>query len=158
VLPQAQRPHEPAPHQPQHEREREPQHAREREPEPEHQAKHHPKHQAPADPSKSEPLFRLHTSAHPAPPAVRVLGLASWAAICIFIGFIPAGRVVATFVLHISIFQGYAVTTASIGMLGVALIAGAFASIHRSQLPLALMSIATFLLMVNVAMVYTVSF
>lgn len=103
-------------------------------------------------------LFRLHTAAHEEPPSWRVLALSAWAAICIFVGVIPAGRLVAGFLLQISFIQGYAVTAISIGLLGTALVALAFASIHRAWLPWCLMTIATLFLAVNVAMVYLISF
>ena len=43
-------------------------------------------------------------------------------------------------------------------MLGIALITSAFAAIHRARLPWLLMTIATLLLMANVAMVYVIPF
>lgn len=56
------------------------------------------------------------------------------------------------------IFPWYPLSTASIGILGLILMASAFASIHRAHVPWYLMTIATLLLAVNVAMVYLVSF
>jgi hypothetical protein len=89
---------------------------------------------------------------------LRVFALAWWAAMCIFIGLVPAGRLVAVFLLQTSIFEVYAITAASVGLLGLALIALAFASIHHARLPWSLMTIATVLLVANVAMVYVVPF
>lgn len=51
-------------------------------------------------------------------------------------------------------FPWYPVTAASLGILGLILITSAFASIHRARLPWSLMTIATFVLAANVAMVY----
>jgi hypothetical protein len=102
--------------------------------------------------------FRLHTAADEPPPAHRVFVLSLWAAISIFIGVIPAGRLVASVAFHSPLFQWYPVAAASIGTLGLILVGSAFASIHRPRLPWHLMTIATFLLVVNVAMVYTIPF
>jgi hypothetical protein len=102
--------------------------------------------------------FRLHTAEHEAPPARRVLGLAFWAAISIFIGVIPAGRLVVSVLSESIFFLWYPVSAASLGILGLVLVVSAFASIHRPRLPWVLMTIATFLLAVNVAMVYVIPF
>jgi hypothetical protein len=106
----------------------------------------------------AQPLLRFHTAAHDAPATWRVLALSAWAAICLFVGLVPAGRLAAGFLLQVPIFEWYAATTASIGMLGIALITSAFAAIHRARLPWLLMTIATLLLMANVAMVYVIPF
>ena len=92
------------------------------------------------------------------PHTRRVFALTFWAAISIFIGLIPAGRLVVGVAFHSFIFPWYPWSTASIGILGLILIASAYASIHRARLPWYLMTIATSLLAVNVAMVYLVSF
>ena len=111
--------------------------------------------QVPGQRAGSSP-FRFHTAEDEPPSNRRVLGLTFWAAIAIFIGLIPAGRLVVSVVLQSVIFAWYPVTAVSIGILGVILMTSAFASIHRARLPWYLMTIATFLLTVNVAMVYLV--
>lgn len=98
--------------------------------------------------------FRLPTAEHEPPAGRRVLGLTFWAAIYIFIGLIPAGRLVVSVALKSSTFPWYPVTAATLAILGLILVASAFASIHRARLPWYLMTIATFLLLANVAMVY----
>jgi len=102
--------------------------------------------------------FRLHTAVHEPPATRRVLGLTFWAAISIFIGLIPAGRLVVSLAFPSSIFPWYPVSAATLGILGLILVTSAFASIHRARLPWYLMTIATLLLLVNVAMVYVIPF
>ena len=100
--------------------------------------------------------FRLHTAEDEPPSSRRVLGLTFWAATSIFIGLIPAGRLVVIVTFQSITFPWYPVTAFSLGILGLILVTSAFASIHRARLPWYLMTIATFLLLVNVAMVYLV--
>jgi hypothetical protein len=99
--------------------------------------------------------FRLHTDEHEPPPDVRVFTLTFWATVSIFAGLIPAGRLAMSLMLDTGPIW-YPITAAGLGLLGLALVTGAFASIHRAYLPWYLMTIATLLLAGNIAMVYTV--
>jgi hypothetical protein len=97
--------------------------------------------------------FRLPTEDDAAPPSARLLGLAFWAAACVFAGLLPAGR------LMIAILFGgpawYPPVAISIGLAGTALMAAAFGSIHRAHLPWYLMAAATILLTANTTIIYT---
>ncbi|HEX6686318.1 MAG TPA: hypothetical protein VF062_26340 [Candidatus Limnocylindrales bacterium] len=99
--------------------------------------------------------FRLHTEEHAAPSNARLLLVTLWAAISIFIGLIPAGRLAVTFLFGSGPWW-YPFSAATLGLLGVSLMVAAFSSIHRSFLPWYLMTIATLLLTANVAMVYLI--
>lgn len=109
---------------------------------------------APPVPIQRTSPFRVPTAEHEPPPSRRVLALTLWAAICIFLGLIPAGRLAVSVAFRSFNFSWYPVSAASMGILGLILITSAFASIRRAGLPWVLMTIATFLLAVNVAMVY----
>ncbi len=99
--------------------------------------------------------FRLPTEDDAPPPATRMVGLSFWAAACAFVGLIPAGRLAVTL-----LFGGdpgwYAPAAMTLGVLGVSLIAAAFAAIHRAHLPWYLLALATILLAANVSLVYLV--
>ena len=105
--------------------------------------------------SAAEARLRLHTDDHEAPPARRLLTFTLWAAISIFIGIVPASRLIIVLALRAGGWW-FPITTVSLGLLGVGLIASAFASIHRAHLPWYLMTIATLLLTTNVTMAYAV--
>jgi hypothetical protein len=97
--------------------------------------------------------FRLPTEDDAPPTNARMAGLSFWAAACAFAGLVPAGR------LAVSLLFGgdpnwYAPTAITIGVLGVGLVAAAFAAIHRAHLPWYLLACATILLAANVSLVY----
>lgn len=99
--------------------------------------------------------FRLPTEDDAPPANARLFAMSFWAASCVFVGLIPAGRLVVAL-----LFGGapgwYPFIAISIGMLGTAAVAAAFAAIHRAFLPWYLLGIATLLLAANVALIYTV--
>lgn len=99
--------------------------------------------------------FRLPTEDDAPPAAGRMVGLSLWAAACAFLGLIPAGRLSVSW-----LFGGdpawYIPATVTLGVLGVGLVASAFAAIHRAHLPWYLLGLASFLLAANVALVYVV--
>lgn len=102
-----------------------------------------------------ESPFRLHTEESLAPGNRRLFLLVFWAAACVFVGLIPAARLVVALVTH----QGpwwYPWTAFGLGILGIGLIAGAIAAIHRKVLWWLLLGVATLMLAANVALVYTV--
>ena len=99
--------------------------------------------------------FRLHTDEHEAPADSRLLVMSFWAAVCVFIGLIPAGRLLVALALGTGPWW-YPLVCVALGVLGVGLITGGFAAIHQPRLPWQLLGVATALLAVNVALVYAV--
>jgi hypothetical protein len=98
--------------------------------------------------------FRLHTEEHEAPANWRLFVFCLWAAASIFVGLIPAARLVFTLTLESGPWW-YPAAATTLGILGVALMVAAFAAIHRRYLPWYLFVLATLLLAANVTMVYT---
>src|SRR5690349_15727784 len=92
--------------------------------------------------------FRLPTEQDAAPPNARLLGVAFWAAACVFVGFLPAGRLLIALLFGAPAW--YPPTAIAIGTAGVATMAAAFGAVHRSHLPWNLLAIATVLLAANV--------
>jgi hypothetical protein len=95
--------------------------------------------------------FRLPTEDDDAPASRRLLGMSLWAATCVFAGIIPAGRLVTEYFFG-DAGRWYLTTGLSIGLIGAALIAAAFAAIHRAYLPWYLLGVASLLLVTNIAL------
>jgi hypothetical protein len=116
----------------------------------------------PARPSFGERLhnalsvrFRLPNADDPSPEPEKLLAMATWAATLGLIGLIPGGR------LLLELLTGgspvwYPAVTLAVGLLGLAAIAAAFASVHRRKLPWYGLIFATGLLIVNIVLVYAV--
>ena len=97
--------------------------------------------------------FRLPADSDAPPPVARIAGVAIWAAACAFTGLAPAAR------LWLAMLFGrppgwYLPSAVAIGVLGMALVAAAFAAIHRARLPWYLLGFATVLLIANMALAY----
>jgi hypothetical protein len=98
--------------------------------------------------------FRLPTSTDPAPESNKLLGMCLWAAALGLIGLIPGGRLAVAVVLD-SGPGWYSPVALALGMLGLAAIGAGFAAIHLPRLPWQLFGFASFLLVVNLILVYT---
>ncbi|WP_162907449.1 hypothetical protein [Allorhizocola rhizosphaerae] len=98
--------------------------------------------------------FRLHTDEHAPPGSGRLLGLTLIAAVCVFVGLIPAVRLAASIAIDGP--WWYPMLTVTLGVIGCGLIVAAFAAIHRALLPWYLVGVAVLLLAANVALVYVV--
>ncbi len=97
--------------------------------------------------------FRLPCEEDAAPPNTRLLGMAFWAAACVFIGFLPAGRLLIALLFGAPAW--YPPTAIAIGVAGTAAVAAAGGSVHRAHLPWNLLGVATVLLAANVTIIYT---
>ncbi|GHJ45705.1 hypothetical protein Cs7R123_30470 [Catellatospora sp. TT07R-123] len=99
--------------------------------------------------------FRLPAEDDPAPRTKRLVGLSLWAAVLAFLGLIPGGRLGVTLALSLDAPAWYAPVTLAIGVLGIVAMMAGFAAIHRDRLPTYLFSLATLLLLTNIALAYT---
>jgi len=97
--------------------------------------------------------FRLPTEDDTPPPNARLLGMAFWAAACVFVGALPAGRLLIALLFGAPAW--YPPTAIAIGIAGTAMVAAAFGSVHRPHLPWNLLAVATVLLAANVTIIYT---
>jgi hypothetical protein len=90
--------------------------------------------------------FRMPGTADPKVRLRRLAGVAVWAATLGFGGLIVGFRVVIG--LFTSSPSWYAPTICAIGLTGIAITVGAFASVHRRRLPWLLLGLATVTLIV----------
>jgi hypothetical protein len=90
--------------------------------------------------------FRMPGTADPKVRLRRLAGVAVWAAVLGFSGLIVGFRVVIG--LFTSSPSWYAPTICAIGLAGIAITVGAFASVHRRKLPWLLLGLATVTLVV----------
>lgn len=97
--------------------------------------------------------FRLHTEDDDAPGNARVLAMTLVAVVCVFVGLVPAGRMMAALAMGHGPWW-YPVVTVTLGVVGVGLITAAFAAIHRALLPWCLLAAALMMLVANVATAY----
>ncbi len=98
--------------------------------------------------------FRLHTDEHAAPAGARLLGVTSAAAGCVFVGIIPAARLIAS--VAIGGPWWYQMMTLVLGIVGLGFLTAAFSAIHRRLLPWYLVGAAALLLTANVTLVYVI--
>ena len=90
--------------------------------------------------------FRMPGTADPKVRLRRLLGVSAWAATLGFGGLVVGLRVVIA--LFTSSPSWYAPTICAIGLAGIAITVGAFASVHRRKLPWLLLGLATVTLVV----------
>ena len=97
--------------------------------------------------------FRLNNEQDVPPPNARLLGMAFWSAACVFIGALPAGRLLIALLFGAP--DWYPPTAIAIGIAGIVTVAAAFGAVHRAYLPWSLLAVATVLLAANVTIIYT---
>ncbi len=97
--------------------------------------------------------FRLPTEDDTPPRSARLLGMAIWAAACVFAGLLPAGRLIIALLFGAPAWYPPAALT--LGLAGTAALAAAFGAIHRPRIPWILLAAATVLLITNVTLIYT---
>jgi hypothetical protein len=100
--------------------------------------------------------FRLPTPDDPTPSTPWLLLITGWAAALGLVGLLPAAQVAVMVLFNTKGPSWYPTTTVIIGVIGLALVAAGFASIHRNRLPLAMLTAASALLIANVTLIYTV--